>query len=356
MSLTDESAIDLLELRNSINAELKKFTAAQRKSLETIGAELTPVATAMEEFVVDGGKRLRPLFAYLGYLGAGAEPRSEILSAVTALELVHVCALIHDDVMDGSDTRRNRAAIHRQFESLHQEQGYSGDSPRFGIAAAILLGDLALVWSDKALRDSGISEAELARSMPIFNEMRDELMAGQYLDVLEGAIASSSIERSLKVARFKSGKYSIERPLHFGGALAGASSELLTSYSRFGLPLGEAFQLRDDILGVFGDPQITGKPAGDDLREGKRTVLIAMAFEKADQDQSKALSEGLGASDVDVDALRSIIVDTGALARCEEMIDSLRSEALASLHSSAITPSIRATLEEMALVATERKL
>lgn len=344
----------MTSLRDSINEELKTFTRIQQVALEGIGAELAPVARAMEQFIVDGGKRLRPIFAYLGYLGSGGKPRSEIVKAVTSLELVHVCALIHDDVMDGSDLRRNRPAIHRQFEKLHRDHSYHGEPSKFGIAAAILLGDLALVWSDRVLRDSGITESELHRALPVFNEMRDELMAGQYLDVLEGALASSSVARSLKVARFKSGKYSIERPLHFGGALVGASVDILNSYSSFGLPLGEAFQLRDDILGVFGDPGLTGKPAGDDLREGKRTVLIAMAYEGATNSQTQELNRGLGASDVDVEKLREIIVNTGALARCEEMIESLRNDALTSLHSSAINLEIRRTLEEMALIATER--
>ena len=216
---------EISQLREQINLELAAFAKVRKAELLNIGSELNPVANAMSEFITDGGKRFRPLFAYLGYLGAGASARPEVLRATTSLELVHVCALIHDDLMDGSDLRRNRPAIHKYFEKLHLDNKYQGDKSRFGAAAAILLGDLALVWADRAFHESGILEAEISRSFPLFTLMREELMAGQYLDVLEGALATRDISRSLKVARYKSGKYSIERPLHFGAALANAPKE-----------------------------------------------------------------------------------------------------------------------------------
>lgn len=209
-----------------IDLELSRFAKDQSHDLHQIGSELVPVAEAMTRFIVDGGKRFRPIFAYLGYLGSGGNENESIVRACASLELVHVCALIHDDVMDGSDTRRNSPAIHRYFESLHRDSSYHGNSEKFGVAAAILLGDLALVWADRLLIESGITDQQLISSMPLFTEMREELMAGQYLDVLEGALATSNVERSLKIARYKSGKYSIERPLHFGAALAGAPLQL----------------------------------------------------------------------------------------------------------------------------------
>ena len=347
------------QLRKQIDHELSLFAKDQSDDLNQIGSELAPVAEAMTRFIIDGGKRFRPTFAYLGYLGAGGNESAEIIRACAALELVHVCALMHDDVMDGSDTRRNNPAIHRYFESLHRNNSYQGNSEKFGIAAAILLGDLALVWADRLLIESGITDHQLVSSMPLFTEMREELMAGQYLDVLEGALATASIERSLKIARFKSGKYSIERPLHFGAALAGASADLFATYSEYGLPLGEAFQLRDDILGVFGDPQITGKPAGDDLREGKRTVLIAMVYESASAASKGLLDRLLGQPDLSsdqIEKLRNIINDSGATERCERLITELRDRALLALRDSSISTTIRPMLEEMAHTATSRKL
>lgn len=349
---------DLSELRVSIDSILVQFTKARSRALTDIGSELQPVASAMSDFITDGGKRFRPIFAYLGYLGTGAAPRPEILSACTALELVHVCALIHDDVMDGSDTRRNKPAIHKLFQSIHDDQSYKGDSERFGLSSAILLGDLALVWADRLLVESGISREEFINAQEVFSDMRDELMAGQYLDVLEGALATTSVERSLKVARFKSGKYSIERPLHFGAALAG-KPEFNETYSRFGLPLGEAFQLRDDVLGVFGDPKITGKPAGDDIREGKRTVLIAITMENADQAQRKTMTSALGnsqISDADMARVQEIIVKTGALDEVEKLITDLTEESISALRQSTIDGKICTVLEEMSVIATQRSV
>ena len=350
---------DLKEIRNSINQELLNFVAAENKYLNEIGSELAPVATAMERFLLDSGKRLRPLFAYLGFLGTGSKPSIEILRACASLELVHVCALMHDDVMDASDTRRGAPSIHRAFEAMHVEEKLSGSAAQFGISSAILLGDLALVWSAKMLHQSGIDGATLLRSLPMYDEMRVELMAGQYLDVYEQALASVSVERSLKVARYKSGKYTIERPLHFGAALGDGKPDLFTTYSNYGLPLGEAFQLRDDILGIFGDPQETGKPAGDDLREGKRTVLLANVMELADSTQKSEINSTLGNQGLDlaqVNKVREIFVSTGALSEVEALISKLTSSAQSALEHGEIDPMATSALTQLLTIVTQRKL
>lgn len=352
------NSLDLSQLRLDINAALFDFTAKQGRALQEIGSELSPVATALTEFINDSGKRFRPLFAYLGYLAGGNESRTEILRACTSLELVHVCALIHDDVMDGSDTRRNKPAIHRRFETMHREQGLRGDCEKFGHAAAILLGDLALVWADRMLHESGINQSEFLNCQDVFCDMRDELMAGQYLDVLEGALATTSVERSMKVARYKSGKYSIERPLHFGAALANRKN-LFPTFSNYGLPLGEAFQLRDDILGVFGDPSITGKPAGDDLREGKRTVLVAMTMDRVNTEKREKLNQALGNSSIsesEISELQSIIEASGAKDEVEKLITELTEKAISALQESQLDPSIATALNQMAIIATQRSL
>ena len=349
---------ELSQLRAEIDGVLADFTKARSNALVDIGSELQPVAAAMTEFITDGGKRFRPIFAYLGYLGTGAAPRPEILKACTALELVHVCALIHDDVMDGSDTRRNKPAIHKLFQALHDDSSYQGNSERFGLASAILLGDLALVWADRLLVESGITREEFINAQEVFSDMRDELMAGQYLDVLEGALATTSVERSLKVARFKSGKYSIERPLHFGAALADRA-DFNETYSNFGLPLGEAFQLRDDVLGVFGDPKVTGKPAGDDIREGKRTVLIAVTMENSSPSERKVVTSALGnhmLSDGEVEEIQAIIKSTGALAEVEKLITELTDQAISALQQSQVEGKIVGILKEMAIIATQRSV
>lgn len=345
-------------LRQEIDKSLAAFFARESTYLGRVGSELQPVSDALGHFLLDSGKRLRPLFAAIGHIGAGGEITEESIAALSALELVHVCALIHDDVMDASDTRRGAPAIHKQFQELHAAQSLTGSGEQFGVAAAILLGDLALVWAAKMLHESGMSPKYILQSLPVYDEMRVELMAGQYLDIYEQALASESVERSLKVARYKSGKYSIERPLHFGAALAPAASpNVYSTYSNYGLPLGEAFQLRDDVMGVFGDPQQTGKPAGDDLREGKRTVLIASTLNSASESQRVVFERHFGRIDLDsagVDELRQIIIDTGALARVESLIDEMTFNAHQALVNGEIEPLAKAMLDQMAIAATKR--
>ncbi len=351
----------LAHIRMSVQSELTDFLLQQTQYLGEIGSELTPVAEAMNEYLLDSGKRLRPLFAYAGYLGAGGSDDSAVIKAVASLELLQACALIHDDLMDGSDTRRGKPAMHRRFESIHEQEELSGSASAYGASAAILLGDLALVWSDQMFHSAGLSQETLVRSLSVHDEMRVELMAGQFLDIHEQALATSSVARSLKIARYKSGKYTIERPLHFGASLAIADERqrhtLMTMYSEFGLPLGEAFQLRDDLLGVFGDPATTGKPAGDDLREGKRTVLMAMTHDRANVAQEKIIARYFGVEELDstgVEALRTIITETGARQHVEDLIEKLTLTAQDALNRDEIDSSAHALLDELASIAVRR--
>lgn len=351
---------DLNEIRVSITQTLAGFVREENRYLRSIGPELDPVADSLERFLLDSGKRLRPLFAYVGFLGTGTIPDKSILAASSALELIHVCALIHDDVMDASDTRRGAPAIHKAFEAMHAKMGLQGSAAQFGISSAILLGDLALIWASKMLHQSGIESETMIRALPVYDEMRVELMAGQYLDLYEQGIATQSVERSLRVARYKSGKYSVERPLHFGAALGQVLPETLQAqYSQYGLPLGEAFQMRDDVLGVFGDAKETGKPVGDDLREGKRTVLIATTMELGTQIQKRKFTELFGdpqLSPEGVKTLQEIIINTGALARLEDLIEVRTTAALDAVHHDAIAAEAQIHLENLITIAIRRTL
>jgi geranylgeranyl diphosphate synthase type I len=348
---------DRADLRFRVETALDSFLSRQRARLIGIDPALGPVAEAIADFVQGGGKRLRPAFGYWGYRGAGGEDRDEVVAALACLEFVQASALIHDDVMDGSDTRRGRPSVHRRFSDAHLRKRWAGDPQGYGRAAAILLGDVCLAWSDELLHSSGLDPVTLARARPDFDEMRTELSAGQYLDVLAQVTGDTSVERAGMIARYKSAKYTVERPLLFGAALADAPPPVRAAFSRYGLPLGEAFQLRDDILGVYGDPARTGKPAGDDLREGKRTYLVAVAIEAAGPAGRRALRAGLGDPDLDeagVTRLRQIIEQTGALARTERRIDELTDEALAALDGVCLEGEALKMLHELAEAATRR--
>jgi len=347
------------QVRGQIRSELATYLQTQRSYLTAIAPELVPVCDSMDEFLLDGGKRLRPLFAYAGLLASGCTASPEAIRAISSLELLQACALIHDDLMDGSDTRRGKPAIHRHFENLHQSTAMNGLAEAFGEAAAVLLGDLALVWSDQMLNTSGLPTQSLLAAQRMHDEMRIELMAGQYLDVREAGEHSYSVERSLRIARYKSGKYTIERPLHIGAVIGKPDShhELLAALSAYGLPLGEAFQLRDDMLGIFGDSSVTGKPAGDDLREGKRTVLMAMTLDNLAESDSQELIAHLGSPDISaekVDELRALIIKSGAVDQVENLIEKLTNESLAAIESPSIAPESREFLTYIALSAVKR--
>jgi geranylgeranyl diphosphate synthase type I len=350
-------ALDRADLRARVEKSLAAFLSRQRERLAAIDDALLPVADLIEAFVLGGGKRLRPAFAYWGYRAAGGVDTDEVVASLAALELVQASALIHDDVMDGSDTRRGEPAVHRRSASAHRQAGWLGDPDAFGTASAILLGDLCLVWSDELLHSGGLDPATLARARPVFDEMRTEVTVGQYLDMHAQATGDTSLARASLIARFKSAKYTVERPLLLGAAVAAAPRPVQRAFSGYGLPLGEAFQLRDDVLGVFGDPAVTGKPAGDDLREGKRTYLVAAAFDGADESGRRLLASRLGDPTLDdsgVAALREVITGSGALARTEARIAELTESALSALGEVELAAAGAAVLVELAEAATQR--
>jgi geranylgeranyl diphosphate synthase type I len=353
----ESGPLDRDDLRERVDKALSAFLTGQGNRLDAVSPSLAPVQEAAADFLLTGGKRMRPAFCYWGYRGAGGADSDPAVAAAACLELLQAGALIHDDVMDGSDTRRGRPAIHRRFAGLHRSESWQGDPESFGLSAAVLLGDLCLIWADEMLNTSGLPVDALLRAQPVYDEMRVELMAGQYLDLLEQVAGGGTVESALRVARFKSAKYTIERPLHLGAVLAGAGSDVLEGYTGYGLPLGEAFQLRDDVLGVFGDPSETGKPAGDDLREGKRTALIALALREASPAQATVVRRHLGdprLDDAGVAELREVIVDTGAVDRVEALIAELMDDALTALQAAPVDAEARGVLTELALAATRR--
>ena len=354
------SPLDEADLRARVQAIVDEVLATEGSVLAGVSDDLAPMIETLTDLMA-GGKRLRPAFCYWGWRGARGHAADDhaAMRAASSLEFLQACALIHDDVMDGSDTRRGLPAVHRRFAGLHRASEWRGSPEGFGVGAAILLGDLCLSWADQVLLTAGFPDEARTRGKAVYDVMRTELMAGQYLDLLEQARGGGSVDRALTVVRFKSAKYTIERPLHLGAALAGADASVLAAYTGYGLPLGEAFQLRDDILGVFGDPQETGKPAGDDLREGKRTVLIAVAVERSTPKQAAVIRRHLGDPGLGtegIEALRGIISETGARDHTERLIGELLDSALCALDSADIDPTARRVLIGLAHAATKRSV
>lgn len=355
----EPSAAQLDRLRGAVSTALRQFLDDQRATLAAMDTGLVPVVDEVSA-LAEGGKRLRPAFAYWGWRGASGgagEDEDAVLRAVAALEFVHASALVHDDVMDGAQTRRGRPATHIGFAARHGGAALAGDGDAFGTGAAILVGDLALVWSDELLGRSGLSPEALTRARTVWDTMRTEVTAGQYLDLLRAAGGLPGAEGALTVARYKSAGYTVQRPLQLGVAIAGAGPEVADACTAIGLPLGEAFQLRDDVLGVFGDPAVTGKSADDDLREGKQTLLVALAEERADDAGRKLLRDLLGNAEAgpeQFDALRGLLEATGARALVEARIDEQTALARAAIAAAPLTGDARAALDALAVAATSR--
>lgn len=307
---------------------------------------------SLQRLVDAGGKRLRPAFCYWGFVGAGGDPDdARVIDAGAAFELLHAFALVHDDVMDGSDTRRGEATAHAEFGERHRSRTWRGEARRFGEGVAILIGDLSHVYADLLL-----DGANMGQVASVWHELRLELNVGQYLDILGTARGDRDPHVARRIARYKSGKYTIERPLHVGAALADRLDTLREPLSAYGDPLGEAFQLRDDVLGAFGDAALTGKPVGQDLREGKPTPLLAAATRRAGAEQARTL-ELVGVtelSDTQVSEVQRVIVETGALDEMEARIEQLTTEAVAAIEQADVTPDARKALVELAHFVASR--
>jgi geranylgeranyl diphosphate synthase type I len=355
-----------------VQSRLDGFLAERGAVLRSISPDLDVVDDYARRLLA-GGKRFRALFCYWGWRAVSAhsaefDPLAEgaidteldaVVSIAAGLEAFHAAALVHDDIMDNSDLRRGQPSVHRAFAILHRERGWAGSPDAYGLSAALLLGDLLLGWADE-LVDAGVA---IAGSVPAgraardeFARMRTEVTAGQYLDIFEETAwravpEAEHLSRAQRVIVYKSAKYSVEAPLAIGGSLADGSLAQLAALRAFGLPLGIAFQLRDDLLGVFGDPAVTGKPAGDDLREGKRTVLVALVRGKLPASAARLFDELLGDRSLDADQiamLQTAVRDSGAVDHVERVIAHHLDQARAALADAPLARSARDELISLA--------
>ena len=350
-------------MAGAVTAQLRGFLAGRRADAACIGTDYDGLIGVLEDFVLRGGKRLRPLFAYWGYRAVTPSPEDpvddEILLLFSALELLHACALVHDDVIDDSATRRGMPTAHVHFAELHRDRGWRGSADQFGRSAAILLGDLSLVWADDIVAEVNLPPDGQRRVQRVWSDIRTEVLGGQYLDIVAESSGAHSIASAMNVNTYKTASYTVSRPLQMGAAAAADRPDVQASFHDLGNDLGVAFQLRDDVLGVFGDPAVTGKPSGDDLRSGKRTVLLAEAVERAGQSDPAAAelirsSIGTDLSDTQVRELRSVIESVGALAAVEDRIALLTRRGLDVLDQASINAPARKGLTELAGLAANR--
>jgi geranylgeranyl diphosphate synthase, type I len=333
-----------------VDAALEQRLAVSLPRLVALHDALGPLADHLATFLA-GGKRVRPTLLLLGFRAGGGGDDEVVLGPALALELLHTCALLHDDVIDRATTRRGRPTVHHALAEAHRHAGWAGDALAYGEAAAVLLGDLAFVQADELFLEAEVQSEALLAGFRRFTVLREEVMAGQYLDLHAATARLTDRDLALTVATLKSGRYSVARPLEIGALLAGADAELVDGLGRVGDPLGRAFQVRDDLLGVFGEEAATGKSIASDLAEGKRTLLIAEAAERLDPDDRARLEAGLGDPDLpghEAAALRDLLDACGARAAAEAYVTAAVDEALAALEGLHLDDEVAADLRSVA--------
>ena len=334
---------ELIEIAARVEARLAEILAAERREWAALDPALDEPLGDLADMVLGGGKRIRPAYCHWGWLLGGGDPDGAgALDGGCALEILHAFALAHDDVMDGSYTRRGAPTVWRRFVQRHRDRRWLGEDRRFGEAAAVLAGDMAMVLADRTL-------GEVApETRAVWDDLRTELNMGQYLDMVGSARGGATADEARRIIEHKTARYTVVRPLHLGAALAGRA-DLAEPLARHGRPVGMAFQLRDDVLGAFGDPAATGKPVGDDLREGKATLLLAMATSAATPSQLAVLhAVGSEMSEETVAQIQQVMVDTGALASVENEITEFLEESLDALEA---LPDVPAAKEALAATA-----
>ena len=341
------------KIAGRVDVRLSELLEAELARWSAFDADLSGPFSEIARLVLAGGKRLRPAFCHWGFVGAGGDASDPmVVNAGAALELMHAFALFHDDVMDDAASRRGEPTTHTVFSDHHADGGWAGEARRFGEGVAILVGDLAFVYADQLMAGAPVE------AWAIWNELRIELNVGQVLDIIGGVRNERRLDKAERICRYKSGKYTVERPLHLGAVLAAPhrAPELVPALSAYGLPLGDAFQMRDDVMGAFGDTTVTGKPVGGDLREGKPTPLMARAVAAASPAQAEvlALVGRPGLADDDVARVQQVIVATGALAALETRIAELTEEAIAAVRVAPITPEARDELVQLAHAVSQR--
>ena len=301
--------------KDEVDFQMNIFLDKKIEEAREISEEATILVDEVKRFVFAGGKRVRPAFLYSGYIAAGGKAHAAVTLASLCVEFLHTFALIHDDIIDRSDTRRGKPTSHKAFENIHKSKKYLGDREHFGLSSAILAGDLAFTFAEEILTSSPFPQERLRRARYFFDQMKFQVITGEYLDVLGSYKKRLTEEEVLNILEYKTAKYTVERPLQIGAMLAGAEVAILESFTAYGIPLGQAFQLQDDILGIFGDAEKIGKPVGADIREGKKTVLIAKTYEWASKKEEQLLDRVVGnwaATDKDLSRVKEIIYSVGA--------------------------------------------
>ncbi|MBI3954717.1 polyprenyl synthetase family protein [Candidatus Collierbacteria bacterium] len=353
----------LIGFKEEFDAELLNFIKNKQAEANKLDKRYQVFIDLLEDYIIRGGKRLRPAFMYFGYISCGGKERKKIIKAARCVELLQAFLLMHDDIIDKSNLRRGRPTIHRMFESEHQELKLKGDREHFGRSTAMILGDLTHAFAYETLMESGFEDLLLVRARRLFDNLMFETAYGWYVELL-GTNGSKAGEREIKrTMEYVSARYTIAGPLKLGATLAGAEKKVLKSLDKFGVKLGTAFQMQDDILGMFGSEEKVGKPVDSDFREGKKTLLLIQTLAKM---KAKKLYGEIdrvlkiyGCNEATLDDylwFRGRMLDLGVLDNIKKEALSLAGQARDELSGLRLAREGKVFLEEVAWYMVEREV
>lgn len=310
--------------KEKINQELGKFLNIKTRQVKKIAKDCEKLTEAVKEFTLRGrSKRIRALLVILGYQGFGGRNNREIIKAASFIELIHSYLLIHDDIIDRDDLRRGKPTMHKYFEHSVKSKLSKDKSKLFGISMAILAGDLCCSLGYEILMKAKFSDKAKARAIEELDNLIFNVIQGEALDIFAQMSKQTSNKEIYNIYKYKTARYSFGQPLRIGGILAGAGESDLKKISKFAIPLGIAFQIQDDLLGLFGEEKIIGKPAGSDLREGKKTLVLSLVIERCNSEDKKIIHGILGNKNInlkDINKVRNIAQKTNALQTCHWLV------------------------------------
>jgi geranylgeranyl diphosphate synthase type I len=323
IKLSSEKALQFFTwYKGQLEPFLDAYFGAKIDEASKVHPEAVVLSEGVRRFIRNGGKRVRPAFAYSAYVASGGRSLEAILYASAALEVLHAWALIHDDIIDNANLRHGKPSVHKVFEDFHRKRALSGSAGKFGTDAAILVGDLALTFADELLNTAPFPAERIRRAKEYYDLMKKQVIFGEYLDVVAPLKKQVTERDLLTILEYKTAKYTVERPMHIGAVLAGAEEDTLRIFSSYAVPLGQAFQIQDDIMGTFSNEAKIGKPVDSDIKEGKRTLLVLKAYEFSKGAEKRLLDAVLGnqsAGEAEIEAARQIMRSSGALEYSQEL-------------------------------------
>lgn len=353
---------ELKNFKKLLDAELEVFLDKKLKTAEKISPMARGMVQNIKNYVLSSGKRIRPALMYHTYLslaGKAGSRKKEALRAAMAPEFIHTWFIIHDDIIDKDDLRRGNPSMHYLYRKLGKSKfNNSADAAHYGYSQAISAGDMAAGFANEVIADSMLSERIKSGLSKKISDIIFNTAIGEFYDVFAAIEKNISEKEVLTILEYKTARYTVEGPIHLGAIMAEAGDKVIKNLNDYSVPLGIAYQIQDDILGVFGASKETGKPVGADIREGKKTLLVVKALEAGNAEQRAKINSALGNHEItgkEIREAQEIIKETGSLEYSRKMAKKFASQSNKALAKSALDPKSKEFFREVSDFIINRK-